>query len=405
MSISDPRIAQSGIVARVKAVLTQPTAVWDTIDGEAATIGGLYRGYVIPLAAIPAVCGFLGRLVFGYGGFGFAFRPSPVWLAAQLVVGYALSLAMVFILALVIEALAPNFGGVKDRTQAMKVAAYAPTASWVAGVFSLIPMLGIIGLLGGLYALYTLYRGLPKLMKAPQDKAGAYFAVVLVVAIVISIVIGMLTAAVTFGMGGPFGMGSRGLVVGSVGGNAGQVAGTVVVPGAGSVDLGKLQAASERAQLAARQVQSGAAPAAVDPAALKDLLPPAVGGLARTDVSSESGGAGGQQASAAEATYTQGDQSLHLQVTDLGAASAMVGMAGAFNINSSKQTSTGYEKVGKVDGRMTVETYDNASHHGEFSVIVGDRFSVKATGDKVAMNDLKAAVGAVATSRLEAMGK
>lgn len=408
MSISDPRFAQSGLIARVKALLLQPTATWDVIDVEPATIGGLYRSYVIPLTAIPAVCTFIGLLAFGYGGLAFSFRPSPVWLAVQFVVSYALSLAMVFVLALVIEALAPNFGAVRDRTQAFKLAAYAPTASWVAGVFSLLPALGIIGLLGGLYALYTLYKGLPKLMKAPQDKAGPYFAVVLVVAVVVTLVIGMVTSAVMMaGMGGPFGVGgpfgARSAVLGAAGGD--RLSGTVAVPGAGSVDLAKLQAAAERAQLAAKQAQSGTAPAAVDPAVLKDLLPAAIGGLARGDVSAESGGAGGTQASSAEATYTQGDKNLHLEVTDLGGAAALVGMAGAFNVNSSKQTATGYEKVGKVNGQMTVENYDTASQHGEFSVIVGDRFSVKATGDKVTMDELKAAVGSVPAARLEGLGK
>ena len=405
MSISDPRIAHAGLIARVKALLLQPTATWDTIDGEAATIGGLYRGYVIPLTAIPAACTFIGLLVFGYGGLAFSFRPSPIWLGVQLVVGYALSLAMVFVLALVIEALAPNFGGIKDRTQAFKVAAYAPTASWVAGVFSLLPALGIIGLLGGLYALYTLYKGLPKLMKAPQDKAGPYFAVVLVVAVVVYIVIGAITGAVMMaGMGGPFGpFGAGRSALGAA--SSDRLSGTVAVPGAGSIDLAKLQAASERAQLAAKQAQSGTVPAAVDPSVLKDLLPATVGGFARTDVSAASGGAGGTQASSAEATYTQGDQNLHLEVTDLGNASALVGMASAFNVNSSKQTATGYEKVGKVNGQMTVENYDTASRHGEFSVIVGERFSVKATGDKVTMDSLKAAVNAIPASRLEGLGK
>lgn len=208
MSISD--LAQSGLVARAKAVLMQPTAVWDVIDTEPATVAGLYRGYVIPLAAIPAVCGFVGHLVFGLGAFSLGFRISPIWFAMNAILSYAMSLAMVYIMALVIEGLAPTFGAQKDRTQALKLAAYAPTASWVAGVFSLIPMLAIISLLGGLYTLYTLYRGLPKMMKAPADKALPYFGVVLVVMIVIALVIGGISGAVmTLGMGGGMLAGGR----------------------------------------------------------------------------------------------------------------------------------------------------------------------------------------------------
>jgi hypothetical protein len=80
-------------------------------------------------------------------------------------------------------------------------------------------------------------------------------------------------------------------------------------------------------------------------------------------------------------------------------------MAGAFNVQSSKETASGYEKVGKVDGRMTQESYDRTSRHGEYSVLVADRFMVQATGDGVSIDDLKAAVGAVGAGQLEGLAK
>jgi hypothetical protein len=203
MSVVEPGSAGSSLIGRIKNLLTQPSATWDVIDREPASIGGLYRNYVIPLAAIPVVCNLIGMLAFGMGSiFGISFRPSPVWLIVQAVVSYGLSLAMVYVLALIIEALAPSFGGTKDRIQAFKVAAYAPTASWVAGLFGLFPSLSILAIIGGLYSLYLLYLGLPKLMKAPRDKATPYFAVVLVVAIVVGIVIGLVTSGMSR-MSGP----------------------------------------------------------------------------------------------------------------------------------------------------------------------------------------------------------
>ncbi len=203
MSVVEPGSAGSSLLGRVKSILLQPSATWDVIDGEAASIGGLYRSYVMPLAAIPVACNLIGMLAFGMGSiFGISFRPSPVWLITQAIVSYALSLAMVYVLALIIEALAPSFGGTKDRMQAFKVAAYAPTASWVAGVFGLIPSISILAIVGSLYSLYLLYLGLPRLMKAPQEKATPYFAVVLVVAIVVGIVIGAVTSGISR-MSGP----------------------------------------------------------------------------------------------------------------------------------------------------------------------------------------------------------
>lgn len=393
MSVLEPGSAGSSLIGRIKSILLQPSATWDVIDTEPATIAGLYRGYVLPLAAIPAVCTFVGMLAFGIGGiFGISFRPSPVWLITQAVVSYALSLAMVYVMALIIEGLAPNFDGTKDRVQAFKVAAYASTASWVAGVFSLIPMLAIIGLLGALYSLYLLYLGLPKLMKAPQDKAMPYFAVVLIVAIVVAVVIGLVTSRITM-MGGP-------LRVGGVG----AAAGSMTLPGGrGSVDLGQLEAASKRMETASAQIQAGKATPATDPEVLKGYLPASLGAFSRTTVDASSGGAGGIEGSNAEGVYAKGDARIHLEVTDMGAAGAMAGMANAFNIKSSKETSTGYEKVGKVDGRMTTESYDRSSRHGEYSVLVGDRFMVAATGDNVSIDDLKSAVQAIGPSRLESL--
>jgi hypothetical protein len=50
------------------------------------------------------------------------------------VVTYGMTLLSVFLLALIIDALAPSFDGQKNRVQAFKVAAYTGTAGWVFGV-------------------------------------------------------------------------------------------------------------------------------------------------------------------------------------------------------------------------------------------------------------------------------
>ena len=108
------------------------------------------------------------------------------------IIMYVLSLAGVYVLALIIDALAPTFDGTRNQIQALKLAAYSSTASWVAGIFSLMPGLRALTILG-LYSIYLLYLGLPVLMKAPAEKAGAYTAIVIVAAIVLFAVVTMLT--------------------------------------------------------------------------------------------------------------------------------------------------------------------------------------------------------------------
>jgi hypothetical protein len=183
------RESHMSLVARAKAILLSPKTEWGVIDAEQATVGSLYTGYVMPLAAIPAVAGFIGWGFIGISGYrwgmGFAITMS--------VVQYAVALVCTFILALIIDALAPTFGGQKSQIQALKVAAYSSTASWVVGIFMILPALGWLAILG-LYSLYLLFLGLPKLMKAPPEKAVGYTVVVIVCAIVIYAVVGGITA-------------------------------------------------------------------------------------------------------------------------------------------------------------------------------------------------------------------
>ena len=179
------------LVSRVKGILLTPKSEWATIDTEPATVGGLYTGYIIPLAAIPAIAGFIGNAFIGR--LGYRWGTGAALTAA--VVGFVGAVVGTYILALIIDALAPSFGGQKSQIQALKVAAFSATASWVAGIFAILPALAILSILG-LYSLYLLFLGLPTLMKAPQEKAMGYTVVVIVCMIVLYFIIGAVTLAV-----------------------------------------------------------------------------------------------------------------------------------------------------------------------------------------------------------------
>lgn len=184
------------LVARVKGILLRPAEEWAKIDTEADTIGDIYRRHVLPFAAIPAVAHFIGSTVFGYSAMGFTFRPSVGAALGTALVQYGAALVGVFVLALIIDALAPTFDATPNRVQAFKVAAYSATASWVAGIFGLVPALAVLTLLG-LYSLYLLYLGLPKLMRAPEAKALGYTAVVIIAAIVVALLLSLIMAPVS----------------------------------------------------------------------------------------------------------------------------------------------------------------------------------------------------------------
>jgi hypothetical protein len=172
------------LVARVKNILLKPKDEWRVIDGESGDTAFLYRNYVCILAAIPPVCSFIGSSLIGYGPFHVGIGRGLVYA----VVSYVLALVSVFVVAYVIDFLAGVFGGRRDLASAMKVSAYAPTAAWLAGVFSVIPFLGLLGVLG-LYSLYLLHTGIASLMRPPADKSVIYTIAVVVCVIVIWIVI------------------------------------------------------------------------------------------------------------------------------------------------------------------------------------------------------------------------
>jgi hypothetical protein len=187
----------------VWALLSRPGETWERIDAEPATVKDLYRNWVAPLAAIPAVCNAVGKLAFGIGIFGVGMRPSVGSAIAEMLAAYVATLAEVYLLSLVIDRLAPTYGGARGPMAALKLTAYSGTALWIAGILALYPPVGwLAGILGGLCSLYLLYVGLPKLMRTSPEQQLSFFAVVLLAGLGIAVVVGILTQSVR-DFGGP----------------------------------------------------------------------------------------------------------------------------------------------------------------------------------------------------------
>ena len=180
---------------RIKNILFSPSEEWDRIDAEPATVRGLYVGYACILAAIGPIARLIGEQVFGVHGFYQRIHPPLVEGLVSAIVSYALGLGGVFVLALAIDALAPSFGGTRSRIQALKVAVYSWTAAWIFAVFLLVPQVSALSIIG-VYSLYLLYLGVPKLMKAPADKALIYSVLAIAVAMAVWLVVGVAAGAI-----------------------------------------------------------------------------------------------------------------------------------------------------------------------------------------------------------------
>jgi hypothetical protein len=181
---------------RATNILTKPAIEWPIVAVERTTPRELLMGYAAPLAAIPAICGFIGQSIIGISvPFAGTIRVGIVRGICGAFVQFVLALVGAYVAALVIEKLAPKFQSSGDTTQALKLVVYASTPVWLAGVLNILPVLGILTALAGLYAIYLFYLGLPPVMKTPQTQVVTYMVVSALVVIVISVIFGAISAS------------------------------------------------------------------------------------------------------------------------------------------------------------------------------------------------------------------
>jgi hypothetical protein len=376
-----------GLVERVKAILLKPKEEWPKIAADPATPSDIVTRYAIPLIAIGPVASFIGGQLFGYKAFFVSYSPGVVAGLSAALTTFVMSLIALLGVTFIADFLAPKFGGEASRRQALKWVAYGATASWVGGIFGLIPSLSALGMVAGLYSLYLFYLGATPVMKVPQDKAAGFTAVTVVAAIVVLLVASAVTASVAGLLGG-----SAALVGSTVGGS--DASGTVTVPGLGSIDVDRVEQAAQRAEsMANGDIRP------LTPAQLTPLLPASVGSYAKVATSSSSMGMGSQ----AQATYEAGDRRFDLRVIDMAAMGGLAGMASAMGVEHSQEDADGYERVFQDGGRMVTEKWSKSGSSGTYGVVVADRFLIEAEGHAASIDELKAAVATIDEDDLEDM--
>ena len=147
------------LVERVKEIILKPQETWEKIKGEETTIKDLYTSYAGILALIPAIANFIGFSLVGTSFMGISFRVPLVTGLVQAIVQYVLTLVGIYVVAFIIDALAPSFESKKDMVAAMKVAVFSFTPTWIAGILGIIPMLSVLVILASLYSLYLFFVG------------------------------------------------------------------------------------------------------------------------------------------------------------------------------------------------------------------------------------------------------
>ena len=411
------------LVQRAKNICITPKTEWPVIAAEPESTGGLIAGYVAPLALISPIFAFISASLIGHSLPFLGNFKTPIVLGLTVAVAtFVFAIIGVFIVALIVNALAPSFGGEKNSGQALKVVAYSYTPAWIAGVFHIIPGGTLLVVLASLYGLYLLYLGLPALMKCPADKAVGYTVVTVICAIVVSIVLALIV-----GLIGGAGMLAGGALQGGLRDNITQQRSSGVTFDKDS-PMGKLEALGKKMEESGKKMEDAQkrgdtdaqAKAAmetlgtlmgggrhVDPLGLEEIkpfVPESFAGMPRTSSKAEKSGVASLMVSTASAHYSDGGQrSVALEITDTGGASGLMGLASWVGVTGEKEDDYGSEKTQRINGRLVHEKISKQSASSEYSIVLGDRFIVSAKSQGVDLPTLRSAVTSLDLAKLESL--
>ena len=181
---------KTNLVQRVINILTKPKEEWLAIANERPDKMKLLFGYVIILALIPAIISFITfAFINSYYSVGYAI--------VQAAISFVLTIAVVYLTAFVVDALAPSFDSEKNFNKSFQLVCYAYTPGWIAAILGIIPGINIVAsLVGFAYMIYLLLIGMPILKKTPAEKATAYTIISILILIVIYFVLAAILAFV-----------------------------------------------------------------------------------------------------------------------------------------------------------------------------------------------------------------
>ena len=167
---------------RVKQLLINPRAEFQTIEKENPLHTKVLTHYVLLLMIIPFLFSFIGGAVFfGSYSFGSIMVAGARFAFCQLF----LLFGGIYITSLIINAMASKFGGQKDFNRTFSLVAYAYIPMFLAGIFHIWYGLSWIVFSVGAYGLYLLITGLKTMTKPTEEKVDSYAAISFIIAVVI----------------------------------------------------------------------------------------------------------------------------------------------------------------------------------------------------------------------------
>ncbi|HPF65480.1 YIP1 family protein [Lentimicrobium sp.] len=186
----------TNLIQRVINIIIKPKEEWRVIASEKPDTTKLLVGYALILAAIPAIASFIKFGVIGVTYWGYTSRSIAGGIQYGLVQLLS-ALIGVYILAWIIDLLAPSFDSKKDFGRSLQLAVYSTTPQWLAGILLILgTSMSILVLLIGLYAIYLLAVGMPVLKETPKEKVVGYVVVTIIAMIVLTFVVALIIGAI-----------------------------------------------------------------------------------------------------------------------------------------------------------------------------------------------------------------
>ena len=196
-AFADAITGKTNLIQRVINIITKPKQEWNVIAGEQPNTMKLIGGYALILALIPAISSIIKYGIIGVSFMGYTSRSMASGIQTGLV-SLLSALIGVYLLAWVIDLLAPTFDSQKNFVRSLQLAVYSYTPQWVAGILLLFGtgLSMLVSIIGAVFAIYLMAVGMPVIKNTPKEKVVGYVVLTIVAMIVIGIVVAMIIAAV-----------------------------------------------------------------------------------------------------------------------------------------------------------------------------------------------------------------
>lgn len=189
------------ILSHVWGILTHPDEEWKTIQSEPNNLSSHYVSHAVVLAAIPAICSFIGATQFGWtvGSSGTVYKltaQSAFFLCALF---YGAMIVGVVVLGKFVDFMAVTYQGDDHTPRGVALATYTTAPLFLCGLIALYPVLWVnmlVGMVAVAYSVYLLYEGLPILMSIPKERGFIFASAIVTIGLVMFVALLAITVII-----------------------------------------------------------------------------------------------------------------------------------------------------------------------------------------------------------------